>query len=96
MAKRIILCIEPQLIPNLSELSIKLAQLAGFQPETSFMVGAAEPIPGLNTVQLEAASPCSASVVLAKRFWPETSKVVVAKCDDYAAAGHGWTCSAGR
>ena len=48
MAKRIILCIEPQLIPNLSELSIKLAQLAGFQPETSFMVGAAEPIPGLN------------------------------------------------
>ena len=60
--------------------------VAGFQPETTFMVGAAQSMPGLaNTVQLEATSPCSASLVLAKHFWPETSKAVVAKCDNYAA-----------
>ena len=60
------------------------------------MVGAAQSMPGLaNTVQLEATSPCSASLVLAKHFWPETSKAVVAKkvtttqhlgvkiCEDY-------------
>ena len=68
-----------------SQLSLQAA-VAGFQPETTFMVGAAQSMPGLaNTVQLEATSPCSASLVLAKHFWPETSKAVVAKCDNYAA-----------
>lgn len=76
---------EPAILSGISDAAAQ-DFVTSFQPETSFMVGAAEPIPGLNTVQLEAASPCSASVVLAKRFWPETSKVVVAKCDDYAAA----------
>ncbi|CAK9058146.1 unnamed protein product [Durusdinium trenchii] len=75
---------EPAILSGISDAAAQ-DFVTSFQPETSFMVGAAEPIPGLNTVQLEAASPCSASVVLAKRFWPETSKVVVAKCDDYAA-----------
>lgn len=60
------------------------------------MVGAAETIPGLgSTVQLEAASPCSASVVLAYHFWPETSKVVVAKCDNYAVARDAFLQSLG-
>ena len=62
-----------------------------YQPETTYMLNmlaSAQILGNLGrTVELQAASPCLASVVLAQHFWNETSKIVVAKCDDYSATG---------
>ncbi|CAJ1374565.1 unnamed protein product [Effrenium voratum] len=61
-----------------------------YRPETTYLWGSASAgsLAGLlgQEVALTASSTCAASAVLAQHFWHESSEIVVAKCDDYAAA----------
>lgn len=81
---------EPAIVSGAPDAAVE-DFVKSYQPETTYMLNmlaSAQSLGDLGrTVELQAASPCLASVVLAQHFWSETSKIVVAKCDDYSATG---------
>ncbi|CAJ1352141.1 unnamed protein product [Effrenium voratum] len=64
--------------------------VAQYRPETTYLLGSisSESLAGSlgQEVALTASSTCAASAVLAQHFWQESSEIVAATCDDYAAA----------